>query len=385
MSDIVYLSRVLWDSLYQRPHHLAAGLAATHRVLWVDTPRATALQRWLKPLAAGRRPRPLLWQPDPARPNLTVLSPAYVPFLPGRWPPPGQYALSRLCLRRAVQRLGIASPVAWAQDPRDLPFIETLSPRLVTYDCMDDYALIGLAAGGQPLAQEQEHALLQRAAVVFASSAELAQRCAQTNPRTVLVPNGVDARFFAAAAGMVPPPDVAAVPAPRLGYVGSLATWVDFALLAAVARARPAWSLVLVGPVQRGVEDAIASLRRLPNVHILGERPYAVVPNYLHSFAVCLIPFQLNSLTHTVNPVKFYEYMAAGRPVVATPLPELMPFAHVCTLAADAAAFVASIDTVLATGETAQMHEQRLAVAQANSWAQRVATIEAALADAAAS
>jgi len=380
VSDVVYLSRVLWDSIYQRPHHLAVGLSATRRVLWVDTPRSTAVQRLLKPLAGGRLPRPLLWQPDAAHPNLTVLSPAYVPYLPGRWPPPGQYALSRFFLRQAVGRLGMTSPVVWTQDPRDLAFVDMLAPRLVCYDCMDDYGLIAPAAGGQPPAREQELALLRRADIVFASSTELAQRCAQTNPRTVLVPNGVDAAFFAAGEEQAAPAGLASIPAPRIGYVGSLAAWVDVELLAGVARARPDWSLVLVGPALKGVEGALDALRRLPNVFVLGERPYASIPAYLQSFAVCLIPFRLNGLTRAVNPVKFYEYMAAGRPVVATPLPELAPFAGACALASNTAGFVAAIAAALAEGDTAARRHERLALARAHTWAQRVATIEDAMA-----
>jgi glycosyltransferase involved in cell wall biosynthesis len=374
LHDIVYLSRVPWDSLYQRPQHLAMGLARNWRVLFVDTPRSTFYRRVLKPLRAHEPVRPFLWQPAP---GLTVLSPAYVPFLPGWWPPPGQYILSRIFLSWAVRRMGMSSPIVWAQDPRDLYFLPPLAPRLVCYDCMDDYALIAPSASGRPELRAQEIALLRRADLVFASSTDLAKRCAESNPHVVLVPNGVDAAHFS------PVPvaaDAAAIPSPRIGYVGSLATWVDWALLAAVARAHPDWSLVLVGPAAGEAEDDVVALRRIPNVHVLGERPYAAISSYLHAFDVCLIPFRLNDLTRTVNPVKFFEYMAAGKPVVATALPELAPYAGVCTLADGAADFVAGIAAALAEGNNPARVQQRLSVAQANSWTQRVQTIQDALA-----
>lgn len=377
MHDIVYLSRVLWDSLYQRPQHLAAGLAGHGRVLYVDTPRSTFVRRVLKPLRARTPVRPFLWRPLADRSNLTVLSPAYVPFVPGVWPPPGQYAVSRRFLRWATQRLGISRPIVWTSDPRDLYFLDDLHPRFVCYDCMDDYALIAPSPALQQGLRRQELVLLQRADVVFASSASLARRCRENNPNVVLVPNGVDAARFAGAP--VIPADLAAIPEPRIGYAGSLAAWVNFDLLDALARSRPQWSIVLVGPVLKGAEARIAALRELPNVHVLGERPYQTIPSYLSGFSVCLIPFVLDDLTRAVNPVKFYEYMAAARPVVATPLPELATYGDVCTLANDAPGFIAGVEAALAEPGDGALRQRRLAVAHANSWQQRVHAIVAAM------
>ena len=372
--DIVYLSRTPWDSLYQRPQHLAAGLAGLQRVLYVDTPRSTFNRRFLRPLLKRQPVRPLLSQPAP---GLTVLSPAYVPFLPGWWPPPGQYRLHRAFLRWAIFRLGMASPILWAQDPRDLYFVEAVAPRLVCYDCMDDYALIAPPGVSRSALRAQELAMLRRADLVFASAGDLQRRCSQTNAHVVLVPNGVDAARFGAAPA---PADVAAIARPRLGYVGAIAPWLDFGLLEALALARPQLSLVLVGPVQRAVRARVAALQRLPNVHVLGERPYVDVPAYMHSFDVCLIPFLVNDLTRAVNPVKFWEYMAAARPVVTTALPELLPYADVCTVASDAQTFIAGVDAALSARAEVEQAQRRLALARANSWAQRVQTIEDALA-----
>ncbi len=375
--DIVYLSRVPWDSLYQRPQHLAVGLARSARVLYVDTPRSTFNRRFLKPLQAHRPVRPLLSQPAP---GLTVLSPAYLPFLPGWWPPPGQYQIHRLFMRWAVRRLGMAAPIVWLQDPRDLYFLNSVSARLVCYDCMDDYALLAPPAVSRSALRAQEVAVLRRADVVFASARELALRCAETNPNVVLVPNGVDADRFSPHNRLPAPSDVAAIAAPRLGYVGAIAPWLDFDLLQAVARERTQCALVLVGPVLSGAEAQVRALQRLPNVHVLGERPYEAIPAYLHSFDVCLIPFQVNDLTRVVNPVKFYEYMAAARPVVATALPELLPHAHVCMLAADVRSFIAGVDAALSGRDEPAAVQQRLALARANSWTQRVQAVQEALA-----
>lgn len=374
--DIVYLSRVPWDSLYQRPQHLAAGLAQRGRVLFVDTPRSTFHRRFVRPLLARRPVRPFLWQ---AAPGLHVLSPGFVPFPPRWWPPPGQYALSRLFVRWAMRRLGMSSAVLWAQDPRDLYFLDAVAPRLICYDCMDDYALIAPSPAVRPRLRALELDMLRKADLVFASSRDLAQRCAETNAHTRLVANGVDSEFFAPANAPAPPADLAAIARPRLGYTGSLAPWVDLDLLAAVAEARPQWSIVLVGPVRSGFEAKLAQLQRHANVHVLGERPYTTMPAYVHSFDVCVIPFCLNDLTRAVNPVKFFEYMAAGKPVVATPLPELLAYDDAADLATDAAGFVAAIDAALAEGERPARVSRRLAIAAANSWQERVDSVARAL------
>ena len=129
--------------------------------------------------------------------DIIYLSPAHVPFLPGWWPSPGQYPISRFFIRRAAQRLGMTSPVLWMQDPRDLYFVDAVKPRLLCYDCMDDYALIAPSPETRPRLRAQELLLLKQADVVFAASRDLAQRCAETNPNVVLVPNGVDAATFA--------------------------------------------------------------------------------------------------------------------------------------------------------------------------------------------
>jgi glycosyltransferase involved in cell wall biosynthesis len=274
----------------------------------------------------------------------------------------------------------MSTPIVWMSDPRDGYVLDSLSPRLLCYDCMDDYALIAPQAALRGVLRSQEEGLLKRVDVVFASSDELARRCTSSNRNVHLVPNGVDAARFAPASGAAIAPDVAALPRPRLGYAGSLASWIDFDLLAMIARARPQWSLVLVGPVASDAQAQVAALQRLPNVHVLGERPYRAIPTYLHGFDVSLIPFQINDLTRAVNPVKFFEYIAAGQPVVATPLPELLRFQETCAIAASGDDFIACIESALSTRDDGERVRQRLAFAQANDWSQRVDSVRAALA-----
>ncbi len=387
--DILYLGRVPWDWLYQRPQHLAAGLARHFRVLYVDTPRSTFYRRVIRPLRQGRPVRPLLWQPLPGLASLSVLSPPYLPFITRHWPPAAHYVITRALIRWTTRRLGMTGPILWAADPRDTYVLDALPFSLLCYDCMDDYPLLTPLESLRSLLAEQEIAILRRADVVFASSQHLAAVCARRmdmqegvpGKRVIVVPNAVDPEVFSASAAPVPA-DLAVIPRPRLGMMGLLAPWVDLDLVAAVARARPQWHIVLVGPTRVGHQAAVAALKSMPNIHVLGERPYESIPGYVRNFDVCLIPFKANHLTAGVDPVKFYEYMAAGRPVVANGLPELEQYASVCRLAETGEDFIRKIEECLAeeqSGEAQARAEERRALARANTWDQRVQTISEAL------
>jgi glycosyltransferase involved in cell wall biosynthesis len=186
----------------------------------------------------------------------------------------------------------------------------------------------------------------------------------------VYVPNGVDYQHFAAAARV--PPEYAAIPQPRAVYVGSLEPWLNVPLLANVARARPKVSFVVIGPAR----ISMGELRRMPNVHLLGPRPYAILPGYLAHADVGIIPFHVSEQVDAVNPIKLYEYLAAGLPVVVTAWDELRRMQPPATLVAGADEFVQAIDTALAQpGDP----EPRRAFARGNSWEARFAMVRAAL------
>ncbi|MEZ4767529.1 MAG: glycosyltransferase [Caldilineales bacterium] len=161
---------------------------------------------------------------------------------------------------------------------------------------------------------------------------------------------------------------------PVLGVVGGINAKLDLSLLTEVARQRPDWSIALVGPVSYGVgEDALAPLRSLPNVRFTGPVAHHQVPAVILACDVCLIPYRLNEQTRHVNPLKVYEYLAGGNPVVATPLPELRQFANTVRLAGDAGGFVAAIEASLPEAGDPLAQATRRATAAANTWDLRVA------------
>ena len=185
------------------------------------------------------------------------------------------------------------------------------------------------------------------------------------------IPNGADYDHFAAAAPV--PPEYSRIPEPRVVYAGSLEPWFDVDVVAAAARARPQVSWVIIGPAR----IPMGTLAGLPNVHLLGPRPYAVLPGYIAHAQAGIIPFRPSEQIDAVNPIKLYEYLAAGIPVVATAWAELEHMRPPALLARGAAEFIDAIDQALATGDRGG--DERRAFARQNSWAQRFQRVRAAL------
>lgn len=210
-------------------------------------------------------------------------------------------------------------------------------------------------------------------------SAEALRDKALRNPRArhLSLPNAVNSRWFQDQAALQSEPsDIARIPHPRAGFVGSIFHWTDLDTAAQVIRSMPDISFVFIGPLEHpGIID---SLRGMPNFHYLGPRPPARIPAYVRSLDVCLSFFLRDQLAAAVDPVKIYEYLALGRPVVATPLPELARFGELVRIAEDADSFCCEIRKAVANPNP-DLVERRRAFADANSWAGRVGQLLAAV------
>lgn len=363
-------------------HHLALRLAESNRVLFVESPGLRAprlghgpdLAKVLRRLAAfaagaGRKPRAV-------GDRLYVLSPIVLPWH-GR---PGVAAMNGRLLAgacgRAIRRLGFRRPLLWIFLPSAAHVVGRLGESAVIYHCTDDYA--GNPGVNAAAIERLERRLLGEADLVFATSRPLADRLESGAPgRVVCVPNVAETERFE----QVPPPpaDVAALRRPVVGYVGNVASYmVDTALVEGVARARPDWSIVLVGPL--GVGDPstrLGGLPACPNVHLLGPRAYEQIPAYVHAFDVCLVPFARNRVTEGALPLKAVEYLAAGKPVVSRPLAALVaePLAGVMRFADDADGFVRAIEAGLRDND-APAASARREMARRYSWKRRFPEIQ---------
>jgi GT2 family glycosyltransferase/glycosyltransferase involved in cell wall biosynthesis len=273
---------------------------------------------------------------------------------------------------RLRQQFYIAEAVCIVQ----LPFWGPLALRLrerfgwrVVYDCMDWHA--GFSTN-EPAMLELEAWLTHASDVIWVTSQALLQEQRRYRTRCYLVPNACDFEHFSVS--LAPPPEaLAGLPRPLIGYYGAISDWFDTTLVADVARRRPEWSFVLIGSTF-GAD--LTPLQGLSNVHLLGEQPYSALPAYLHAFDVCIIPFRLTPLTEATNPVKLYEYLSAGKPVVSVPLPEIEAVASegLVYTASGAEAWVQVVERALRE-DTPERQAARRHFARQNTWEIRWAAI----------
>jgi glycosyltransferase involved in cell wall biosynthesis len=262
--------------------------------------------------------------------------------------------------------------------PAFIDIVERFEASLVVYHCYDEYAAFRGANREQLEAQEAR--LLRRADLVFTVSPGLRERRVGLNPRTFVVRNGVDADYFgkALASETVVAPDIASIPRPIVGCVTRVVPeYFDAGLLREVFRKRPGWSLVVIGPESpahvSGGQD-LSELKAQPNVHFLGPRPFQSLPAHLKAMDVCAIPYRLTGNTRLADPLKMYEYLAAGKPIVSVPLgfaDDVQPFVRT---ARDADEWIVAIEEAL-TLDSPDLRGARQAVAHNNTWDQRVEQI----------
>jgi glycosyltransferase involved in cell wall biosynthesis len=352
--------------------HLMRLLARDNRVLWVNsigyrTPSVNRadLGRVWKKLVASRQPLREVER------NLFVLNPLAVPA----------YGLSlartvnrwwlRSQVRRAMRRLSFQRPINWVFNPAAAVIAGTLDEELLIYQCVDEYSAFSGVTSQAIL--DLEERLLREADLVLVSADRLLQSKSKINPRTALVRHGVDFTHFRRALdpGLQIPPEIANLPRPIIGFFGLIADWVDTELLAAVAQRYSQGSLVIVGKATTDV-----SCLRLPNVHLLGRKPYAELPAYCKGFDVALNPFRINELTLNANPLKVREYLAAGLPVVATDIPEVAVLGN-CRIGKSREHFLEQVEAALQQpGPQAEISDS----VRGSSWEARLVEIEGHLA-----
>ena len=380
--DLVCVGSALWAT--QAPlnvHHVMRRLAGKNRVLYVESlglrPPAASAGDWCK---VARRLRGWLRGLVRSPEGVWLLSPPVLPWHGSRFARALNRRLLLASLRRAMRRLGMRRPILWIFLPTGEVLAGALAERLLVYHCVDAYAENPGVDRAAILAMEAR--LLARCDLVFATSRALFDEKRPARGRALYLPNVGDAEHFAA--GGPAPAELAALPRPLLGYVGNLAGYkLDLELLATVAASRPDWSFCLVGP--RGAGDPatdLDALERLPNVHLLGPRPYSELPAYVNAFDVCLIPFRLSASTRASFPLKFYEYMAAGKAIVATPLAALADYCDrpaLCRFAAGPADFAAAIAAALANAADPAARAARRAEAGEHAWPARMLEIERAV------
>lgn len=377
--DIVCVGFADWDTeLWTNQHHLMSRLARENRVLFVESLGLRRPQLAGRDIARITRRLRRGLAPPRAADGLHVLSPLVIPFHRNRLARAVNARLLPLLVRRAARRLDLRAPILWAYVPQAEVLIDALEPSLVIYHCVDDISAHSRIDTASFRATEQRFAA--RADLVLASAPALAERLRTISDNVLDAPNVADTELFSRALQPGPPdPALAALPAPRIVFTGAIVSIkLDLPMLAELARLRPSWSFALVGPVGPG--DPLTDISQLaaePNVHLLGARPYSELPDVLRAADAGLIPYARNALTESIFPMKVYEYLAAGLPVVATPLPALVGIDDVAT-APDAAGLAELLDEALA-GDSPGLRAERSHRAASHSWERRLEEIAAAI------
>ena len=385
---LLCLSHLRWDFVFQRPQHLLTRAARGREVLFFE-----------EPIAAAGTPAPRL---ETRRTPEGVT--AAVPHLPEGMSGEAAAAAQRRLLDALLaergggaldrrggrgRRGGRRALVAWFYTPMALEFAAHLTPDLTVYDCMDELSLF---RGAPPRLLELERALLARADLVFTGGRSLYEAKRDRHRDVHCFPSSIDAAHFRAArspGGQPDPADQAGIPRPRIGFFGVVDERMDLGLVDALAEARPDWSFVMVGPV---VKIDPAGLPRRPNIHWLGGKGYPELPRYLAGWDLGFMPFARNESTRFISPTKTPEFLAAGLPLVSTPITDVVrdygpEGAGLVEIAEDAEGFARALDALLARSREEWLSRVDRALARQSwdrTWAAMEALIEEGLAQAAA-
>ncbi len=347
MGDIVCISHLRWDFVWQRPQHLLSRLARQGRVLFVEEPMADA----------GDTTPYIEISPAQNAPGVTVIRLHY-PLAEPRWIGHGdtltQPTYTHL-LKEYLQSEDYGAgngPLLWLYTPMALDFADNIKHKQLVYDVMDQLAAF---RGAPPELLAMEEKLLHCANIVFTGGVSLYRAKLPYNPRTYLFPSGVEVEHFAQAANrqaFPPPLELTGLSGPILGYYGVIDERMDLELLAHLAAAHLEWNIVLLGPILK-IDQA--DLPTAPNLCYPGMKTYDQLPAYLAHFDVALIPFAMNEATRYLSPTKTLEYMAAHKPIVSNPIPDVAElYGEVVRIAHSPPEYVAQVEAALLAADTIQ-------------------------------
>jgi len=362
--DIIIFPIIDWDFRFQRPQQIACQLAqAGHRVFYIkSTFRNTGA-----PLIEAIDRNIYSVQLSTGDPSIGIYS---------------SFSDKNIkAFETSLQQLKDHFLINSAIMIVDLPGWGKLAARLkescgwkLVYDCMDLHTGF---SNSSALTQRDEKRLLENSDLVLASSHTLYEHAKTVNKQTILVPNGADFSFFHQANEHIDIEEIDDNAKPIIGYYGAIADWFDTSLVGDLASSHPEWTFLLIGSTDLADLDP---LEGLPNVHLLGEKPYSELPAYLSNFDVCIIPFRKTPLTHATNPVKLFEYLSAGKPIVSTRLDEISRYEKYVRLADTVEAWEKAIKKSLAEEKTTELLNKRFNYAMENSWEERTRRIKAAFA-----
>lgn len=355
--DVICFSHLRWNFVYQRPQHLMSRLAKRNRVFFLEEPEFD---------------EGIYYDVVKHSENLWVI----VPHLPRTMDESSRIDHQREFLLRFVSNMNVRRYAAWYYTPMALLISDHLQPEVTIYDCMDELSAFKFA----PQALKQlELKLLQKADVVFTGGQSLYEAKKDQHHNIYPFPSSIDFNhFFQARTLRNEPYDQQSIPHPRFGFYGVIDERMDLQLLKDVATARRDWHFILIGPV---VKISEPDLPRLDNIHYLGKKEYNQLPSYLAGWDVAIMPFALNESTRFISPTKTPEYLAAGKPVISTPISDVMKqYSKVVHFANTASDFIKVAEEDIETSSTWLQAVDN--ILSENSWDKTWALMEEKIIDA---
>jgi len=350
---LLTFSHLRWNSASRRPQNIMSRMAGKRDILFIEEPILRGGDPDLEVIAV--------------EPRVRVIQP-HLPFN-GTGFGAHQTAALETLLRAFLAREGWKEHAAWVYTPMAVTVARALRPKALVYDCMNELSSFLLAPPELP---EREAELLAYTDVVFADGPALHRAKRYQHPFVHNFPSGVDTEHFASADDLDEARDQESLPHPRLGLFGVVDERMDLSILQHLAAERPDWQIVVVGPIAR-IEAS-----RLPhgaNLHYIGLRSYQEIPSYLAGWDVCLMPFQKSAVTTYITPTKCLEYMAGGRPIVSTPIPDISePYGDVVRTGEGPEGFLEACERALAETERERATRVSLTrrILQKTSWEETV-------------
>lgn len=378
--DIVCFSDSPWDTpIWTNKQHIMSRVSKLgHNVLFIDPP--LSVSGWYKWWRSGRVKFSNLFKwIRKEDSNLTIFSPIVLPPRFG-----GLRYINNLIrlrgIKRLISRLGFKNHIVWIYHPDAAYFLGKTGEKFILYDCVDQFSAFPAYSDSRRKREieSNEMEVLEKANVVITTSSPLYDIKQEYNPNTYLVENVGDIEHFAKARSSTDqiPSDMKSIKKPVMGFIGSLDAYkVDLDLIKYAAITKPNWSFVLIGPVGEGDRKTdLSVISELHNVHILGIKPYALLPDYIRSFDVCMIPYNINEYNHYSFPLKVYEFLASGKPVVSMNLPSIISLSEVIKIATTYDSFIKCLSEALEK-DSPEAVQKRIEAAGKNSWDHRVKQI----------
>ncbi|MBN2383120.1 glycosyltransferase [bacterium] len=375
--NIICIASANWDApLWTNSQHVMCRLSLHNKILFVES---LGLRRptFRKDFARVAH-RFINWLRGTKKinDNLYIYSPLIIPLHGFRFIRTLNYLILRESLTRQIRKLEFDDPILWTFLPTSNDLLGHLGEKMAIYHCVDEYT----ANPGVPknVIDYLEKQLLKNVNIVFTTSKNLYDAKKLFNKNTYYMPNVADAEHFIQSTfpetGL--PLEFNDIPSPRIGFIGALSGYkVNFDLIEKVAQSHPEWSVVMVGPIWSGDPDTkVSNLEQYDNVYLLGTQPYEKLPHFLKGLDVCLIPFHLNETTISVFPLKFFEYMAAGKPIVLTDLPSVHEYKDFCHIARTDQDFIEAIETSL-TENDPDLIKKRIELSRKHTWQARIETM----------